>query len=365
MEIGSVLELDEYHLYSRPSKEKRFWLPFMDSEYRTVFFQSGRNVIEELLRQLKTQIGGVVLLPDFLCTTVSDAVARAGVEIRLYKISKDFSPDIGEIESQIRSGVRAVYIVHYFGKKLSEAEWEAICRWRNSGILVIEDITMSLLSEDAGRVGFGDFILGSIRKWLPVSDGGFVCSREHTLPVCERQGGVSNYSYYYFVTQFLKQKYLAEGESDKMLKEEYMSFYAVSTDELFSDYGIYPITELSYNYILNCDLEDIKRQRIQNYDFLYEHFINMSDIRPLIKREKGYVPFGMVISCEKRDALRQYLVDRDIYCNIHWNLSDKEKMGTDARILSKTILTIPCDQRYGRAEMEHIINTIDEWRERG
>ena len=361
MEIGSVLEFDDYALYSRPSEEKSFQLPCMDGGYRTVFFQSGRNGIEELFRLIKQEISGVVLLPDFLCTTVSDAIVRAGVEIRFYRLSKDFTFDVDEVESQIGQGIQAVYIVQYFGKKLSDAEWEAVCRWKERGVLLIEDITMSLLSVDACRVGFGDFVLGSIRKWLPISDGGFVCSRERTLPECGEQREISRYAYYYLITQVFKQRYLKEGEKNQPLKEEYMSYYAASMEALFSEYTVYPITELSYNYILNCDFAAIKKRRMENYDLLYENLMDMPGIEPLIRREEGYVPFGMVISCEKRDALLQYLIDRDVYCNIHWNLAGKENLGEDARILSKTVMTIPCDQRYGRAEMEHIIKILGEW----
>ena len=60
-----------------------------------------------------------------------------------------------------------------FGKKIKEELCDYIWKKKESGIVVIEDVTLSLFSEDNERgVGFGNYVLGSIRKWLPVPDGG-------------------------------------------------------------------------------------------------------------------------------------------------------------------------------------------------
>lgn len=51
---------------------------------------------------------------------------------------------------------------------------------RRSGVLVMEDVTQSYYLEEAGKDA--DFVVGSLRKWYAVPDGGFVAS---DIPLAE------------------------------------------------------------------------------------------------------------------------------------------------------------------------------------
>ena len=62
------------------------------------------------------------------------------------------------------------------------------------------------------------------------------------------------------------------------------------------------------------------------------------------------------MNTEKRDNLRKYLIDRGIYCPIHW----PEVMGTSAGIRENE-LSLICDQRYSEDDMRAIIETIRQW----
>lgn len=139
-----------------------------------------------------------------------------------------------------------------------------------------------------------------------------------------------------------------------------MDYYALSIEELFSDYALYPISEWTKNYLNNYDMEKIIRVRMTNYDYLYEKLNGVDRVTPKINREAGYLPLGMVITCDDRDDLLQYLIKNNIYCNIHWKL-ENETDNPELEYLTEKSLTIPCDQRYSIKELDYIVNIIKKW----
>ena len=359
LEYGSVLELDDLNMYRIPDAVKEIRLPFMGSDdYNTVFYQSGRNAIESLLLFLKNEKNiRCVLLPDYICDTVADAAERAGVEIKRYLLDKDYGFDISEVNGKA-TGDCCIYICHYFGTPVSDEVIEAVNMWKSKGICVIEDVTMSLLSRGES-VGFGDYILGSLRKWFPIPDGGFVSSKTSVLPEEPVRDKVSKYTDYYLAVQMMKRQYICGGCKDPELKDLYLSYYKESIRELFSDYKIYPISDWSYNYLQNVDIESVRDLRIRNYDLLYDLLKDVEGISVKVKRSGDNIPFGMVILSDKRDELLSELIKNDLYCNVHWRLTeDVCTGGTDGAYLSAHSITVPCDQRYSEENIRRIADII-------
>ena len=354
MEIGSILQTASYEKYLPQENAASLQLPFMQGdEWLTSFFQSGRNAIEVLFREIA--MGASILVPDFVCNTVPEAILRAGCTIANYHIDDDFSFSAEEVNTLL-ADTKILYIVHFFGRKFSEEEMNAIRQWKNDGITIIEDITMSLYSNDPEAFGFGDYIIGSVRKWLPISDGGFVLSKTKTFPAPEINS-VSLYTYYYQLAQILKKEYIESGEKDAALKDTYMNLYHESIRYLFSDYSIAPISPVSLNYILNTQSENSFVKRVENYTYLSDGLRDFRDfICPAIRLKPGYVPFGMVVKCKKRDELLQYLIQNDIYCNVHWRLDNPA-----VSALSESIMTIPCDERYDKKDMDRILQVIKDF----
>lgn len=365
MEIGSVIEFDNWEMYKNIENEKLFYLPFMkNNKYKTVMYQSGRNAIEILMKYFIEKLNiNKILLPDYICTTVVEAVSRAKMQYQLYSVNRNFECDIMQIENEINKGINCIYIVQYFGKKLPIQMIQAINAWKNKGIIIVEDITMALFSSDYTSVGFGNYVLGSIRKWLPIPDGGFISTKEKGLPNEQSIGNISKYTYYYTLVQTMKREYIEEDLSDVGLKENYMNFYKMSIEELFSDYKIYPISQISKNYLFNYDMNKVISKRIRNYDYLCNKIYGLSGIKVKIRREEGMVPFGMLIESTNRDNLLKYLIDNNIYCNVHWRL-DERKQNSDIKYLSDSVITIPCDQRYKEEEMDYIANVLEHWEKR-
>lgn len=366
MEIGSVLELDKWELYGIAKERKAFWLPFMkqNSAYKTVFYQSGRNAIEGLLLYLKEKRGICrMLLPDYMCETVKDAGKRAGVELAYYRIDRKYNFSVNEVEEKMTEDT-CLFMAHFFGKKMDKEILSYIQKWKDEGTIIIEDVTLSLFSSDDEQgVGFGTYVLGSIRKWLPVPDGGFVASYTEELPEEITATHVSKYTDFYLMVQTMKREYVNGGYQDKNLKSLYMDYYGLSIEELFSDYCLYPMSEWTRNYLQNYDVLEIIAKRTKNYDYLYDKLSGLRKIELKIQRQEGYLPLGMVIQTENRDELLQYMISNDIYCNVHWRLEPSGE-NPDLTFLAQHSITIPCDQRYGLEELEHIVNVLERWEEK-
>ena len=81
---------------------------------------------------------------------------------------------------------------------------------------------------------FGDYIVGSIRKWFALPDGAFIISR-YRIPDLSRADSASEYTLNYVISQFMKKEYLKNPFLDKQMFLEYSQ---ISMKSLFSDYTI-------------------------------------------------------------------------------------------------------------------------------
>ena len=99
-------------------------------------------------------------------------------------------------------------------------------------------------------------------------------------------------------------------------------------------------------------------QRRRNIEVLLEGLKELECIRlPQIDISTDVPLFLPVFMDTKmRDSLRQYLIDRGIYCPVHW----PEVMGASVGIRANE-LSLICDQRYSEGDMQAIVDTIHEW----
>ncbi len=133
---------------------------------------NGRSALYLLLRGLDLGPRDEVLVPAFICESVVQGVAAAGALPVPYDVGPDGQVDVAGLADQVGPGTRAVITVHYFG---FPQDVEGLVRLlRPRGVLVVEDCAHAWLSSVGGRaVGtLGDAAIYSIRKFLPMIDGG-------------------------------------------------------------------------------------------------------------------------------------------------------------------------------------------------
>ena len=100
----------------------------------------GRAALYLLLRALDVR-GARVLLPEFICAQVIEAVRRAGAEPAFYGVTETLQVRAEEVERQLGDGARAVVVAHYFGRTQRESARIAdVCKAQ--GVACIEDCSL-------------------------------------------------------------------------------------------------------------------------------------------------------------------------------------------------------------------------------
>ena len=323
------------------------------------FFNTGRSAIEYLLRQISsTKVKNKILLPAFNCSSVIDAVKRANIEYDFYSITDDFQINIESIKEKLDDKVQFIYIIQYFGGYQSHSSYQFLKELQSRNLIIIEDISHALYTKHQKFIGIGDYVLGSIRKWLPIPDGAFLSS-VNKIPLVPIDDGYNEYSFNYFAAQLMKKAYLLNESLDK---REFLKLNEKAMSSLFSDYTIRSMTDISLKYLNSYDMDYLIEKRIKNYNYLIKNIEKFPFLKSINLRDEGQVPFGFIVLSEQRDELLKHLIHNDIYCNVHWKISEEcSKADEVSNMLSERILTIPCDQRYGEAEMEYIINVLERF----
>lgn len=356
MEIGSIFEIDIRGLFDTPDQAD-VEFPFMHNKaYSIDYYNTGRAAIESLFRYLKHNKNVRAFLPTYNCSSVYEAVKRAGVHIELYKVDRNLSFDSDELKGHLLRNGDIFYLVQYFGRKLSQNELNLLNELKKDGVIIVEDITLCLLSSHA-TVGIGDYIVSSIRKWLALPDGAFIATQGE-LPVEKKNNAANDYTLYYFSAQVMKQYYLNDPSLDKA---KYLNLNNKAMDALFSDLIVREMSAISLQLMKAFDLFAIAKTREDNYKNLCHKLCEIPQVKIMIPWEEGVVPIGIVIAVEERDKLFAYLIKNDIYCNIHWRTNIAMNAADEAMWLAGHLITIPCDQRYSGVHMKKIEKVIREF----
>lgn len=140
---------------------------------KIVPYASGCDAMLQALSAGEVKRGGRVLLPALICTSVVRALQAGGYEVVFYDLCLDFSVDVDYV-TKIQRNMQcdALVLVYYFGFLCNGQD--KIKNLRDLGLFLIDDFCHSMMS---GLYAFerevkGDCAIFSMRKYLPVSDGG-------------------------------------------------------------------------------------------------------------------------------------------------------------------------------------------------
>jgi len=361
--VGGFQNVDMTKLSARCAEKDVFRLPLdADGLYtRQVFTNNGRTATIYLLSNcIDVDDTSVILLPDYLCLSVLVAFDAPKVKYRFYKINRDLSIDMASLRAQIDEHVKGIYIIPYFGVPYSKATVDELKEIRErTGILLIEDITQALLTSDRERFGFGDYIVGSTRKWFPMTDGGILASRDGAkwkdTPLAD---AYNEAAYKQLLITLIREYYDMHPD---LSRESYLLWEKEANRVRYTDLTVRTMTEFSRSVLLSSDCASISARRIANYNYLYERLSGLPQISILSKPmdNKGHVPFGLVIMAQDRDELYHYLAGHDIIGEIQWLLPlEYYTPGADASYMSNHNLMLHCDQRYTEKDMELVADTL-------
>lgn len=346
-EIGSYFWLDGSE--KKGNKEFISWLPVMED---SCFTFSGRNAIDIAIRDIlnKNRID-TVYVPSYSCVSMLQEFIDRGLKIKFYNVGYED----GRFTYQIpQCGIHSVVLImSYFGLDTSMAR-RCIQEVQKTGAIVIEDITHSLLRKDAASKS-SDYVVASLRKWFPIPTGGWVGKKMGQLS--EKPNLDSNHA--------VEEKIAAMHEKYNYLtgkvkaKENFLFTQATFENDLIHVERMLKIDDTSLCIIQGIDINEVINQRRSNAQILIEGLADLGNVIsvPYVDLSVDVPLFlPLIMENEKRDSLRKYLIDKGIYCPIHW----PEIMGASAGVRENE-LSLVCDQRYSVGDMRAIVNAIQAW----
>lgn len=332
---------------------------------RKVYTNNGRTAtVYTLQNGLKLTADDVILVPDYQCVSVLNALEMVPAQRRYYRIRRDLTVDLEDLRSKIDASVKVIYLIHYFGMPQPLEVAEAVQQLsKEHGLTIIEDLTQTLYTRMPGRIGYGDYLVASTRKWMPVTDGGIMAARDGVhLDQVPLKDAYDKAAYTQLTLTLYRQYYDAHPDAPI---DGYLKMEKAANAARYLDFSPREMTDLTRTILMNMDHQNLISRRRKNYDYLYQNLKNIDGLTILSKPlddEGGMVPFGFTVLVEERQKFYQYLADHRIIGEIQWILpTEYYTPGEDAQYLSAHNLMLQCDQRYEEADMELVVNRIKQY----
>lgn len=322
------------------------------------FLMSGRCAIYYALEDImETDRIRVAYLPGYTCETVLAPFQKAGYELLFYDVDCTMTP---VFDPAVLDRISVLLICGYYGFCNYDRDFVQLCK--NSKIHIIEDTTHSIFSLD-GVDPCCDYIAGSLRKWLGVAAGGFVI----------KTGGRFSHPLLLPDSVHLSMRAAAMLEKDTWsgsdkpaAMQKLDAATAVFWDaemmlrRIFDSYGSDPDSVYIMNHI---DVENIRRKRRDNYQYLLDNLDTGTDLSPVFPDlEPETVPSHFTFYTEKRRQVQDFLTAHGISSTVYWPENDLVNLSDypGAAYIYSHVLSIPCDQRYGRQEMQYICDSLNQ-----
>ena len=334
MELGSNFDLS----FGALSYVEDSIFSYLD-EYDAIYTDNGRSALRLLSDSIRP---GRILVPEYICVSVITSLSK-NLSVVPYELTDSFEIKENVLE-QIDERVSAIYIMHYFGVLQNEELLNSILKKCNQySVLIIEDTTHSIFTK---KRTIGDYCVCSLRKWFPTS-GGAIYGND--LSKIEGERLLDKVSSVDIDAAVLKHYYIQGEANTNMLYRHLFNLYENGIDTE-SNFAISGLSKL----LLRCfSVSDVIEKRKSNAEYLFENLHVEYSVQ-----KSSSVYYTLPILLNNRDEIRKRLMRKRIYCAVHWPEADM--LTEHARRISRRILSLPIDQRYGHDEMGYLVNSLKE-----
>lgn len=320
---------------------------------------SGRDVLSLLLSSKRAEFGWNRLwLPSYLCAEVAQSVPST-LEVEVYPDVPAVGAAIDVNKLTLKAG-DILLVVNQWGVRARPD----LSSLRDRGVTLVEDHThdpWSTWSEESDA----DYCLASLRKTLPISDGGVLWSpQEHRLPAqpLTSEEGLQASSNK-LAGMLLKSRYLDGTYHDK---DRYRELLEIGESQV-GDGSPSGATPLARELIRSLNALDWRKKRAENLAYLIPKLEPSSpfSVLSLADVPEGQVPLGCILIASnhpQREELRRYLIQRRVYPAVLWPIAHGENHSRMAeRDLSQRMLFLHVDGRYEAADMSRLARILGEF----
>ena len=338
------------------------WLPGR----RHLLVPCARNGLHLGWKALGLESGTHVLLPAFVCNTVSRPLEQAGALPVYFNVFEDLSIDWDHVTRLVRSKPypRAMLWYHYLGLPIGFDDVVQFCR--EHGLYLIEDCAHALFSEHRGvPVGStGDISVFSFRKTIPVLHAGALVVNNRRLgfrpPPLWREQEPGYQEHLCRLEIYLNRLHFQSRERTRQVLRPHFREALAGTEEWYGNAGrIRPIDPVSRLVMHNVEPDPIRRARRRNFRVYLRELGALGLVREL---PSGACPLGFPIRVKRRATLRRQMEGMGVEAVTHWwrpllPEGVARRFATASR-LAATVLTMPCHQDLSVPDIEYACATL-------
>jgi hypothetical protein len=309
------------------------------------FSADGRQCIVVLVRQNGWRR---LWMPEYFCYEVIETINKqTGIEIVLYP-DYPFADDKTIFKNLPYKDGDVLLRINYFGMRGQRSE-------ANIPVPVIEDHTHDLLGNWA-LYSDADWCIASLRKTLPLPEGGMVWSpKGHELPIGIRPSDENEkIAAIRWEGMEMKAQYL-KGED--VSKDDFRKRYT-ETEEWFDSAEPTLIDERSNEYVHRFDVNAWQSAKRRNWQLLCSMLTDK--VETLLPEDASCTLFSLVVLAEsrkQRDILRYRLIEHAVYPAILWLVPDNAS--EEVKDFSRRMLSIHCDGRYTEDDILQLADVLN------
>lgn len=345
-EIGS-------EFWERPSQKGSYRCTELNQNSKR-WFISGRTALDYIIRDIIKKCGVFsVAMPSYYCYSMVEPFLRNGIsEIEFY----DVVPSVEgiHISSQITADV--VYVIDYFGVSSKQVR-DIVYESSQKGKIIICDLTQSVFCRN-DYADMYDYAFCSYRKWFFSNAAVAVTNREFDIDYSVKEDEF-----------FTRIRLEAAQEKDDYIhcitsEKGYLEKYHKADVSLKDHYVGFTPNHDEVKYVTYVDDDFIVRRRRENAAFILQELKECANTQFRLFTDiigENEVPLFVPILLDNsvRYNLREYLKQQNIYCPIHWPITEYHNQLTQKqKALYNNELSLVCDQRYSLADMQREVNAI-------
>ena len=274
-----------------------------------------------------------IWLPFYQCETVREFLIKKGIEIKYYHQDRFFNP------TDLRPNAdEAVLLVNYFGI-MSHNRMSTLASYYDNVIIDNCQAFFCKPIEDALNVY-------SARKFNGVADGAYVIGKNAHLYVDEYPQCYSSDTAAFLLKRI---EYGCEGEGYKS---------RTINEERVDSEDIMKMSKLTHAMLDGANYEHNKIKRKENFAYACSLFNGINKIDPTLYSDDETIPMVYPLVVEDDDLLGRLLKAK--HFQGHWwhYITEELPETTFEYWLSRYIIPITIDQRYGKEELDYLNSII-------